>query len=106
MKQALVGGLIGAVGSAFVVKRVKELKMFYASSGKYDNVVVAVCVDQLCTVDHVDVNGNMYSNLQLHANDLILGGGYRARIRNHGHSCFLCEIVIRSQFHTTYEPEA
>ncbi len=31
--------------------------------------------------------------------------GYRARIRNHGHSCFLCEIVIRSQFHTTYEPE-
>nr|WP_290455479.1 phosphatase PAP2 family protein [Escherichia coli]WIW82346.1 hypothetical protein CJEBIMFD_00005 [Escherichia coli] len=24
----------------------------------------------------------------------------------HGHSCFLCEIVIRSQFHTTYEPEA
>ena len=26
--------------------------------------------------------------------------------RNHGHSCFLCEIVIRSQFHTTYEPEA
>jgi 3-ketoacyl-CoA thiolase (EC 2.3.1.16) len=34
------------------------------------------------------------------------GMGYRARIRNHGHSCFLCEIVIRSQFHTTYEPEA
>jgi hypothetical protein len=35
-----------------------------------------------------------------------LRDGYRARIRNHGHSCFLCEIVIRSQFHTTYEPEA
>jgi hypothetical protein len=35
-----------------------------------------------------------------------LAAGYRARIRNHGHSCFLCEIVIRSQFHTTYEPEA
>jgi Nucleoside-diphosphate-sugar pyrophosphorylase involved in lipopolysaccharide biosynthesis/translation initiation factor 2B, gamma/epsilon subunits (eIF-2Bgamma/eIF-2Bepsilon) len=35
-----------------------------------------------------------------------LANGYRARIRNHGHSCFLCEIVIRSQFHTTYEPEA
>jgi D-fructose 1,6-bisphosphatase (EC 3.1.3.11)/sedoheptulose 1,7-bisphosphatase (EC 3.1.3.37) len=37
---------------------------------------------------------------------LYIGEGYRARIRNHGHSCFLCEIVIRSQFHTTYEPEA
>jgi Chemotaxis response regulator containing a CheY-like receiver domain and a methylesterase domain len=38
--------------------------------------------------------------------DEIVDVGYRARIRNHGHSCFLCEIVIRSQFHTTYEPEA
>jgi hypothetical protein len=74
MRQALVGGLIGALGSSFVVKRVKELKMFYASSGKYDNVVIAVCVDQSCTVNHVDVNGNTYSNMQLHANDLILGG--------------------------------
>jgi hypothetical protein len=37
---------------------------------------------------------------------LLSASGYRARIRNHGHSCFLCEIVIRSQFHTTYEPEA
>jgi hypothetical protein len=36
----------------------------------------------------------------------LVDAGYRARIRNHGHSCFLCEIVIRSQFHTTYEPEA
>jgi His Kinase A (phosphoacceptor) domain. len=38
--------------------------------------------------------------------DRLITDGYRARIRNHGHSCFLCEIVIRSQFHTTYEPEA
>jgi Predicted O-linked N-acetylglucosamine transferase, SPINDLY family len=30
--------------------------------------------------------------------------GTELEIRNHGHSCFLCEIVIRSQFHTTYEP--
>jgi len=45
----------------------------------------------------------MLINYQNLGSDL---GGYRARIRNHGHSCFLCEIVIRSQFHTTYEPEA
>jgi ABC-type nitrate/sulfonate/bicarbonate transport system, permease component len=31
---------------------------------------------------------------------ILVNTGYRARIRNHGHSCFLCEIVIRSQFHT------
>ena len=68
-----MGGLIGAIGSAFVVKRVKELKMFYADSSEHD-VLVAVCVDQSCTVDHVDVNGNTYSNLQLNASDLIFGG--------------------------------
>jgi ABC-type dipeptide/oligopeptide/nickel transport systems, permease components len=44
--------------------------------------------------------------LGLEGGFLLTGAGYRARIRNHGHSCFLCEIVIRSQFHTTYEPEA
>jgi hypothetical protein len=43
---------------------------------------------------------------QIKQSKAMVGSGYRARIRNHGHSCFLCEIVIRSQFHTTYEPEA
>jgi hypothetical protein len=47
-----------------------------------------------------DITADLYT-VQLFDNS-----GYRARIRNHGHSCFLCEIVIRSQFHTTYEPEA
>ena len=74
MSQALVGGLIGIAGSYAVVKRVKELKMFYATSGTYNNVVIAVCVDQSCTVNHTDVNGTTYNNLQLSTNDLIFGG--------------------------------
>jgi hypothetical protein len=37
---------------------------------------------------------------QYRALEATMKDGYRARIRNHGHSCFLCEIVIRSQFHT------
>jgi hypothetical protein len=61
---------------------------------------VIVPVDQQTTVTLVEP-----VPLQLSGADIDLGG-YRARIRNHGHSCFLCEIVIRSQFHTTYEPEA
>ena len=73
MKQALVGGLIGAVGSAFVVKRVKEFKMFYADSGEHD-VLVAVCVSNSCVVDHIDVDGAVHSNVSMAANDLILGG--------------------------------
>ena len=73
MKQALVGGLIGAIGSAFVVKRVKELKMFYADSGEHD-VLVAVCVSNSCVVDHTDVDGSVHMDVSLAANDLILGG--------------------------------
>jgi hypothetical protein len=58
-----------------------------------------------------DRTGERAVDVETQANYLIramalLRQGYRARIRNHGHSCFLCEIVIRSQFHTTYEPEA
>jgi Acetyl-CoA carboxylase, carboxyltransferase component (subunits alpha and beta) len=47
-----------------------------------------------------------YNQARMSAQGIPQIAGYRARIRNHGHSCFLCEIVIRSQFHTTYEPEA
>ena len=74
MSQALVGGLVGAVGASFVVKRVKEIKMIYTTSGEYSNVVIAVCVDQMCVVDHVDVDGHVYSNLNLSSNDMVVGG--------------------------------
>jgi len=73
MSQALVGGLIGAVGSAFVVKRIKELKMYYADSGEHD-VLIAVCVSSSCVVDHVDVDGAVHRDVSLSSNDLILGG--------------------------------
>jgi hypothetical protein len=74
MSQALVGGLIGIVGSAAIVKRVREIKMIYTTSGEYSNVVIAVCVDQLCNVDHVDVDGRVYNDIPLSANDMIVGG--------------------------------
>jgi hypothetical protein len=76
-------------------------------------VVVPSAVSGLATtwrklLNYVEDGGTLYASLLRG-----VGGarfphesGYRARIRNHGHSCFLCEIVIRSQFHTTYEPEA
>jgi hypothetical protein len=48
--------------------------MIYTTSGEYSNVVIAVCVDHLCNVDHVDVDGHVYSNLTLSSNDMVLGG--------------------------------
>jgi hypothetical protein len=74
MSQAIVGGLIGAAASVAIVKRVREIKMFYATSGTYNNVIIAVCVDKSCIVDHTDVNGDVHRNVQLFANDMIIGG--------------------------------
>jgi hypothetical protein len=73
MSQAVIGGLIGAVGASAVVKRVKEIRMYYADSGEHD-VLVAVCVSSSCMVDHVDVDGTIHENVSLSSNDLILGG--------------------------------
>jgi len=73
MSQALVGGLVGAVGASFVVKRVKEVKMYYADADVHD-VLVAVCVDSSCTIDHTDVDGTVYSNVSLNQYDIVLGG--------------------------------
>jgi len=68
-----VGGLIGALGSSFIVKRIKEIKMYYADAGSHD-VLVAVCVDSSCTIDHIDVDGAMHSNVSLNQYDIVLGG--------------------------------
>ena len=73
MSQALVGGLIGAIGSSFIVKRIKEIKMYYADVGSHD-VLVAVCVSSSCLVDHTDVDGAVHRDVSLSSNDLILGG--------------------------------
>jgi hypothetical protein len=73
MSQALVGGLAGVIGASFVVKRVKEVKMYYADSGEHD-VLVAVCVDSSCTIDHTDVDGTVHSNVSLNQYDIVLGG--------------------------------
>jgi len=74
MSNSIIGGLIGVAGSIAVVKRIRELKMIYTTSGTYSNVVIAVCVDQSCTVDHVDIDGKVYSGITLSANDMVMGG--------------------------------
>ncbi|MFZ8811071.1 MAG: hypothetical protein ACO2PN_23560 [Pyrobaculum sp.] len=73
MSKVLLGGLVGVVGSMAVIRRVKEIKMYYADSGEHD-VLIAVCVDSSCVVNHTDVDGAVYSDVVLNQNDLVLGG--------------------------------
>jgi hypothetical protein len=75
-------------------------RVFYSSDATRE-AFVEMCDDK--DVQKLTFDSYLYKTV-VPANPLVQG--YRARIRNHGHSCFLCEIVIRSQFHTTYEPEA
>jgi hypothetical protein len=73
MSKVLLGGLVGIVGSMAIIRRVKEIKMYYADSGEHD-VLIAVCVDSSCMVNHTDVDGTVYSDVVLNQNDLVLGG--------------------------------
>jgi carbohydrate ABC transporter membrane protein 1, CUT1 family (TC 3.A.1.1.-) len=70
------------------------------------NLVLGVIGALQVFTDAYVITGGGPNNATLFLSVYLYRHGYRARIRNHGHSCFLCEIVIRSQFHTTYEPEA
>ncbi len=72
MSQVLLGGLIGAVG-ALIVRRIKEIRMYYTDSGTHD-VLIAVCVSDTCVVDHTDVDGSVQHDVVLNVNDLVLGG--------------------------------
>jgi len=69
----VIGGIVGALGAAFVVRRVREIKMYYADSGEH-SVIAAVCASSSCTVDYTDVDGKAYSGITLSTGDLILGG--------------------------------
>lgn len=64
MSQAIVGGIIGALASAFTVKRVVSIDGIYVSSGAtIENVIFAVCVDNSgCEVSYVDYDGNSYTS--------------------------------------------
>jgi hypothetical protein len=73
MSGIVLGGLAAAVGSALIVRRVKEIKTYYAGEGSHD-VLVAVCVDSSCVVDHVDTDGSVYSDVSLSSGDLVVGG--------------------------------
>ena len=73
MSSVLLSGLASVVGSSLIVRRVKEIKTYYTSEGSHD-VLVAVCVDSSCTVDHVDVDGGVYSDVSLSSGDLVVGG--------------------------------
>jgi len=73
MSNVLIGGLVGAVGASFIVKRVKEVKMYYTNSGEHD-ALIAVCVSDSCLVDHKDIDGEVQRDVNLSSNDLVIGG--------------------------------
>ena len=64
MSQAIVGGIIGALASTVVIKRVVNIDGIYVSSGAtIENVIFGVCVDNSgCEISYVDYDGNNYTS--------------------------------------------
>lgn len=74
MSQAVLGGIIGALASAFTVKRVVSIDGIYVSSGAtIENVIFGVCVDNSeCVIDYTDYDGNTYTDITLANSDIIV----------------------------------
>lgn len=74
MSQVIVGGIIGALASAFTVKRVVSIDGIYVSSGAtIENVIFGVCVDNSgCVVDYTDYDGSTYTDITLANSNIII----------------------------------
>lgn len=64
MSQAIIGGIVGALASAFTVKRIVSIDGIYVSSGAtIENVIFGVCVNNSgCEISYVDYDGNNYTS--------------------------------------------
>ena len=74
MSQAIVGGIIGALASAFTVKRVVSVDGVYVGAGTIiENVLFGICVDTTeCLIDYTDYDGNTYTDTTLTNSDIVI----------------------------------
>ncbi len=72
MSDIILGMALGATASVVLPKRVASIEMVYTTGGKYDNVILGVCVDRWCNVTYVDADGTT-NTVTISANDIVIG---------------------------------
>jgi hypothetical protein len=71
MSEVILGAAVGAVAGVVLPKRVASIEMVYTNSGKFDNVILGVCMDS-CNVTYVDADGTV-NTVNLNANEIVIG---------------------------------
>jgi hypothetical protein len=71
MSEVILGAAAGAVAGVIIPKRIVSIEMVYATSGKFDNVILGVCMDS-CNVTYVDADGQTY-NVNMTTNEVVIG---------------------------------
>jgi len=71
MSEVILGAAAGAVAGAILPKRIVSIEMVYANSGKFDNVIMGICMDS-CNVTYVDADGTV-STVSLSTNEIVIG---------------------------------
>jgi hypothetical protein len=54
-----------------IPKRIVSIEMVYATNGKFDNVIMGICMDS-CNVTYVDADGQTY-NVNMTTNEIVIG---------------------------------
>jgi hypothetical protein len=71
MSKAVLGAIAGAVAGVIIPKRIVSIEMVYTNSGKFDNVIMGICMDS-CNVTYVDADGTV-NTVNLNANEIVIG---------------------------------
>jgi hypothetical protein len=71
MSEVILGAAAGAVAGVIIPKRIVSIEMVYTTSGKFDNVIMGICMDS-CNVTYVDADGQTY-NVNMSANEVVIG---------------------------------
>jgi hypothetical protein len=72
MSKAVLGAIAGAVAGVIIPKRIVSIEMVYTTNGKFDNVILGICVDQQCNVTYVDADGST-NTVNMSANEIVIG---------------------------------
>jgi hypothetical protein len=71
MSEVILGAAIGAVAGVVLPKRVASIEMTYTNNGRYDNVILGICMDS-CNVTYIDADGST-NTINMSANEIVIG---------------------------------
>ena len=71
MSEVILGAALGAAAGVILPKRIASIEMVYTTGGKFDNVILGICMDS-CNVTYIDADGST-NTINMSANEIVIG---------------------------------